>query len=220
MKLTDNLFFYPECGMLDCNTYVLKDEVSVLIDPGFAQYLPALVEAMRGDGIQARDIDIITNTHLHADHYWANEAFKEMSDAEIVCHPLHKKYYDINVYDVARFFGFPPVEFKEDRCLDNHNFSIGKVEFELINSPGHSLDSICFYSRQEKILICGDVIFSQNTGRVDLPGGGSDELKSSIEELSRLEIEYLLPGHMNIVQGAQQVKGNFEFVRKNVFSWL
>lgn len=220
MKLTDNLFFYPESGMLDCNTYVLKDEVNVLIDPGFAQYLPALVEAMRGDGIEARDIDIITNTHLHADHYWANEAFKEMSDAEIVCHPLHKKYYDINVYDVARFFGFPPVEFKEDRCLDNHKFSIGKVELELINSPGHSLDSICFYSRQEKILICGDVIFSQNTGRADLPGGGTDELKSSIEELSRLEIDYLLPGHMNIVQGAQQVKDNFEFIRKNVFSWL
>jgi len=220
MKLTDNLFFYPEHGMLDCNTYVIKDDVNVIVDPGFNQYLPALVEAMREDGIEAKDIDIIINTHLHADHYWANEAFKEMSDAKIVCHPLHKKYYDINVYDVARFFGFPPAEFKEDSCLDNDKFIVGNMEFELFNSPGHSLDSICFYSRAEKILICGDVIFSQNTGRVDLPGGGGDELKHSIEELSRLDIEYLLPGHMDIVHGAQKVKENFEFVRKYVFSWL
>lgn len=220
MKLTDNLFFYPEYGMLDCNTYVIKDEVNVIIDPGFAQYLPGLVEALRKDGIEAKDIGIITNTHLHADHYWANEAFKEMSGAKIVGHPLHKKYYDINVHEVARFFGFPPVEFEADSFMDDHKFSSGKVEFELIHSPGHSLDSICFYSRQQKILICGDVIFSQNTGRVDLPGGGSDELKNSIEALSRLDVEYLLPGHMSIVQGAQKVKDNFDFVRKYVFSWL
>ena len=220
MKLTDNLFFYPEYGMLDCNTYVIKDDINVIIDPGFNQYLPALVQSMREDGIDIKDINIITNTHLHADHYWANEAVKEMSGAEIVCHPLHKKYYDINVNDVARFFGFPPVEFKEDRCMDNLEFSTGKIKFELINSPGHSPDSICFYSRPEKILICGDVIFSQNTGRVDLPGGGSDELKNSIEALSGLDIEYLCPGHMNIVQGEQEVKGNFDFVRKFVFSWL
>ena len=94
------------------------------------------------------------------------------------------------------------------------------MEFKFIQSPGHSLDSICFYAKQEKILICGDVIFSQNTGRVDLPGGNAEELKHSIEKLSELEIEYLLPGHMNIVTGATEVKNNFEFVRENVFSWL
>ena len=84
MKLSDSLFYYPENGMMDCNTYVIKDEVNVLIDPGFAQYLPTLVEAMREDGIEAKDIDIITNTHLHADHYWGNEAFKEISKAKIL----------------------------------------------------------------------------------------------------------------------------------------
>ncbi|MFC2002541.1 MBL fold metallo-hydrolase [Chloroflexota bacterium] len=220
MKLSDNLFFYSEYGMLDCNTYVIKDDMNVLIDPGFAQNLPVLLEAMRKDGIEAKDIDIITNTHLHADHYWGNEAFKEISQAKILCHPLHKKYYDTNVHDVARVFGFPPVEFKEDSYLDDNKLNTGNMEFEFIHSPGHSLDSICFWCKQEKFLVCGDVIFSQNTGRVDLPGGSADELKHSIEELSKFEIEYLLPGHMNIVSGAQKVKDNFEFVRQHVFSWL
>ncbi len=220
MKLTENFFFYPEHGMLDCNTYVVKDSIIAIIDPGFAEYMPALVGAMRDDGIEAKDIDIIINTHLHADHYWADEDFKEMSDARIICHPLHKKHYDINVRDVARFFGFPPVEFKEDSCLDDHKFEVGGIEFELIHSPGHSLDSICFYCREQKVLICGDVDFNQNTGRVDLPGGRSDDLKHSIEELALLDIEYLLPGHMGIVQDGQKVKDNFDFVKKYVFSWL
>jgi len=220
MKLTEKFFFYPEYGMLDCNTYVVKDDISAIIDPGYAQYMPALVGAMRDDGIEAKDIDIIINTHLHADHYWANESFKELSGAKIVCHPLHKKHYDINVQQVASFFGFPPVEFREDSCLDNDKFEVGNTNFELIHSPGHSLDSICLYCREEKVLICGDVVFSQNTGRVDLPGGRGEDLKHSIEELAKLDIEYLLPGHMGIVQGAQKVKDNFDFVKKYVFSWL
>ena len=43
MKLDNNLYFYPEKGMLDCNTYVIKDELSIIIDPGSAEFLPALL---------------------------------------------------------------------------------------------------------------------------------------------------------------------------------
>ena len=220
MKLTKNLYFYPEKGMLDCNTYVIKDDLSIIIDPGLTQFLPALIQDLQNDGIDPKDIDIITNTHLHGDHCWANEAFKEISGAKILSHPLQKKFYDISVIKAANFFGLQPVEFKEDGYLDDNRLSTGDMEFEFIHSPGHSPDSISFYCKQEKVLICGDVIFAQNTGRVDLPGGSADELRQSIEELSQLEIEYLLPGHMDIVTTTENVKSNFEFVKKHVFSCL
>jgi glyoxylase-like metal-dependent hydrolase (beta-lactamase superfamily II) len=220
MKLTDNLYFYPEKGMLDCNTYVIKDDVNVIIDPGSAQYLPQRVAELFKDGIDPKDINIITNTHLHPDHCWANEAFKNISGAKIVIHPLHKQFYDMTVTEASRLLGFEGMEFKADSYFENDTLNTGHMEFEFIRSPGHSPESICFYCRQEKILIPGDVIFAQNTGRVDLPGGNGEELKQSIEALSKLEIEYLLPGHMDIVAGAQQVKRNFEFVKKYVFPWL
>jgi glyoxylase-like metal-dependent hydrolase (beta-lactamase superfamily II) len=70
------------------------------------------------------------------------------------------------------------------------------------------------------MLICGDVLFEMNTGRVDLPGGNGEELKKSIEMLSQFDIEYLLPGHMGIVTGAENVVRNFDFIRSNVFQWL
>jgi hydroxyacylglutathione hydrolase len=70
------------------------------------------------------------------------------------------------------------------------------------------------------VLVCGDVIFEMNTGRVDLPGGNGGDLKKSIESLSQLDIEYLLPGHMDIVSGAEKVTANFDFIRSNVFAWL
>ena len=206
--------------MLDCNTYVIRDNISIIIDPGLTQFLPELLQDLHRDGIDPKDIGIITNTHLHGDHYWANEAFKKISGAKIVSHPIQKKFWDTTVIQTSRFFGLPTAEFTEDRLLDNDKLSAGELEFELIHSPGHSSDSICFYCKSEKILICGDVIFNQNTGRVDLPGGNADELKQSIEKLSQLEIEYLLPGHMDIIIGQEKVKHNFEFVKKYIFSQL
>lgn len=220
MKLTNNLYFYPECGMMDCNTYVIKDEICVIIDPGSTQFLPELVAGLFKDGIDPKDIDIITNTHMHIDHRGANESFKELSGAEIRLHPLHGKFYDVTVVGASRLFGLQPRELKTDSYLDNSRLNCGKTEFEFIHCPGHTPDSICFYDKVDKFLICGDVIFSQNTGRVDLPGGSAEQLKQSIENLSQLEIEYLLPGHMNIVTGAEKVKRNFDFIKTHVFKWL
>ena len=220
MKLTNNLYFYPEQGIFDCNTYVIEGNPSIIIDPGAAMFLPALIDSLHKDGIDPKNIGIITNTHLHGDHCGANEAFKELSGAKISIHPVQKKFYDFVVIQTGRFFGLPPIEFNEDACLDNDILSAGDVEFELIDSPGHSPDCVCFYDRKDKILICGDVIFEQNTGRVDLPGGSADDLKNSIEKLSHLDIEFLLPGHMDIVSGAEKVKQNFNFIKEYVFKWL
>ncbi len=225
MKLTEHLFFYPERGMPGCNTYVVKDKTSVIIDPGFEMHLEGLVKDMAKDGIAPRDIDIVTNTHLHLDHCWANRAFKDISGAKIVIHDLHKKYSHQNLVEMPKLFssffdfGIKPIEFKEDSVLSD-KLNTGEMEFELLAAPGHSPDSICFYCRDKKILICGDVVFDQSTGRVDFPGGSAAELKASIERLSHLDIEYLLPGHLNIVKGKEAVKRNFDFVRECVFPWL
>jgi len=220
MKLTDNLYFYPENGMMDCNTYVIKDDLSVIVDPGSLQFLSQLAGDLFKDGIDPKDIDIITNTHLHPDHCWANESFKSISGAKIIIHPLHKEFYDWIVTEASKFLGFQGLGFEADSYLDDNKLSTGHMDFELVHTPGHSPESICFYSKSKKILIPGDVIFAQNTGRVDLPGGNAEELKQSIEGLSQLEIEYLLPGHMDFVSGAEEVKSNFEFIKKHVFAWL
>ena len=148
----------------------------------------------------------------------ANKALKQISGAEILTHPLQEKFYNITVIETARFFGLPPAEFKADGSLENNRLDTGNMK--LIPSPGHSPDSICFYHPEAKTLICGDVVFAGNTGRADLPGGNADELKQSIEELSQLEINYLLPGHMGTVAGAEKVKSNFDFIKRSILTWL
>jgi glyoxylase-like metal-dependent hydrolase (beta-lactamase superfamily II) len=220
MKLINNLYYYPEQGMLDCNTYIIKGNPSIIIDPGNTDFLNGLVKEMQQDGILPKDISIIVNTHLHIDHCGANEAFKKLSGAKIVLYPVQKKHYQLVVVDGARLFGMQPGEFTVDQILEEPILKTGNIKIEIIPAPGHSPDCVCFYLRKEKVLICGDVLFEMNTGRVDLPGGHADDLKNSIDALAKLDIEYLLPGHMSVVAGAENVKENFDFIKKNVFQLL
>jgi glyoxylase-like metal-dependent hydrolase (beta-lactamase superfamily II) len=217
MKLANNLYFYPEQGMLDCNTYVVTGPPGIIIDPGNSQFLAARLEGLRLDGISPADISVIVNTHLHIDHCGANEAFKKISGAKIALHPVQKQNYQLVVVDGARLFGIEPPDFAEDYLLDDNllNNSV-----RLIPSPGHSPDCVCFYNRADRWLACGDVLFQMNTGRVDLPGGDGPLLKKSIEALSVLDVEYLLPGHMGVIVGAAEVAENFSFIRREVFPWL
>jgi hydroxyacylglutathione hydrolase len=219
MKLANNLFFYPERGELDCNTYVFPGKPGVIIDPGNPDVLASRVAEMHQDGIEPAEIGFIVNTHLHIDHSAANQAFKELSGAKIALLPVQQQNYRAVVIDGSRMLGFTPPEFKADCVLDSR-LTAGNIDLELVLAPGHSPECVCFYHRKLKILVCGDVLFEMNTGRVDLPGGDGDRLKMSIESLSHLDIEYLLPGHMGPVIGAAKVKANFDFIRTRVLPWL
>ncbi len=219
MKLANNLYFYPEQGELDCNTYVFTGQPGIIIDPGNPYFLKDRVENLRADGIDPRTIGYIVNTHLHIDHTAANQAFKELSGAKIALHSVQQQNYRAVVIDGARMFGMTPPEFEADVALDSR-LSVEGIELEVILAPGHSPECVCFYHRQMKALVCGDVLFEMNTGRVDLPGGNGETLQKSIEALAVLDVAMLLPGHMGIVTGAAEVIANFDFIRKNVFPWL
>jgi hydroxyacylglutathione hydrolase len=220
MKLTDSLYYYPEYGMLDANTYVIKDNVNIIVDVGSIQFLNNLLADMKKDGITPEIFKYIINTHFHLDHYMANEEFKKLSGAKILAHPLQKQEYETNVVQTSQVFGMRPQEYKEDGYIDVKEFAASTLQLQIFVTPGHSSDGICIYSQKEKFLICGDLIFSENTGRVDLPGGNAEQLKQSIDAMSKLDVEFLCPGHMDIIKGAAAVKENFAFIKENVFRWL
>jgi len=69
-------------------------------------------------------------------------------------------------------------------------------------------------------LFSGDVIFNQGIGRTDLPGGDGQLLKTSIEKLSGLDVEYLLPGHGDPVAGRAAVQANFQGIRDYWYPYL
>lgn len=218
MRIRNGVYLYKEKGTLDANTYVIKDELTVLIDPGLENYLGQRLKEMQGDGIDPKDIDVIAITHLHPDHCGATAALKEVSGAKVALHPLQVDYLDIMAEESRKFLGVGIAKkFSADLVLEER-LRLGSTELKVIHTPGHSPGSICFYSEDTKILICGDLVFEQGIGRTDLPSGDMKELKNSLETVSALDTELLLPGHGRIIEGESNVKHNYEFLKAVYFS--
>jgi glyoxylase-like metal-dependent hydrolase (beta-lactamase superfamily II) len=202
--IEDLLYWYPGMGM-SSNTYLIRDGGRLIVDVGMEYAAHELMEGLREDGIDPMSIDIITNTHLHPDHCDANHIFLEHSRAKLMAYRGAEKYFS-KQWDAVATFG------KKLR-LDN-------TLLKIIPTPGHAPESMCIYCEEMKALICGDLIFAHGVGRTDLRGGDSAQLRRSIEQVSELDIEYLLPGHGEIIIGEEDVEHNFRYIRDAYFRWL
>ncbi|MCL0102509.1 MBL fold metallo-hydrolase [Dehalococcoidia bacterium] len=244
MKLVDNIHAYLWRGRgNNCHSYLFTDVLRgkrphVLIDPGHVvnelseKCLEKLTSAMQQDGIPPERIGLIVNTHSHPDHCEANEAMAQMNSgsgtdgdrALIAIDKTEDEYRRTIAEQMSRMLGLT-VEFEPDFYLQEGELNLGrgdeKLNLQIIHTPGHSPGSICIYSPENKVLITGDVVFNGSVGRTDLPGGDSRTLKQSIEKLSNLDVEYLLPGHStnygDIIRGKNNVAQNFASIRMNYF---
>jgi glyoxylase-like metal-dependent hydrolase (beta-lactamase superfamily II) len=118
----------------------------------------------------------------------------------------------------AAAMGLP--DFQPQLLLKEGELVVDDMAFQVIHTPGHSPGSLCLYWPETKALFSGDVVFNQGIGRVDLPGGDGDALKQSIEKLTRLEVDYLHPGHGDIVSGRDRVKANFDTIQNLWFGYI
>jgi glyoxylase-like metal-dependent hydrolase (beta-lactamase superfamily II) len=105
--------------------------------------------------------------------------------------------------------------------LEEGDLSLGsadkRVAAKVLLTPGHSPGSISLYLEDDKILVTGDVVFAGSIGRTDLPGGSPSLLRKSIDRLSQLDVEHLVPGHStemgSVISGKEKVRRNFYGVK-------
>ncbi len=72
---------------------------------------------------------------------------------------------------------------------------VGEIDVTFLHTPGHTPGSQCF--RVGDYLVAGDTLFLQGCGRVDLPGGDSEEMYHTLtRRLAKIQDEIVLyPGH-------------------------
>ena len=134
-------------------------------------------------------------THCHVDHIAGANLAMEKLQLPLEISPLGKDMLG-KVGPIAAAFGYTVSNIKEGGYLDESDLvKIGNSEFRILHCPGHSPDSLCFYTKG--ILIGGDVIFRGSLGRTDLPGGSTEQLMNSITgKIYPLPDETIIyPGH-------------------------
>jgi glyoxylase-like metal-dependent hydrolase (beta-lactamase superfamily II) len=230
MHLINNLYCYIWRGMgNNCNSYLFAGEPLTLVDPGHVRNelgepcLEILLDAMKKDGFEPQDVELVILTHSHPDHCEAAATLIRESKAKLAMNRGEEKYFKTMGERMSRLFGLEPTTLQPDFFLAEGNLRLGRrdgVELTVLMTPGHSPGSISLYWEEERALLTGDVIFAGSIGRTDLPGGNGRMLKQSIERLSQLNVEYLLPGHMDIVTGKKNVERNFALVKAMFFPYL
>lgn len=82
---------------------------------------------------------------------------------------------------------------------ENEKVKIGKYEYEIIFTPGHSDGLITFYNKEKSVLIATDHILPRITPNISYWFHGDDNpLKTylqSLDKIRALDVEYIIPSH-------------------------
>jgi hydroxyacylglutathione hydrolase len=215
MKIAEHLYIYlwDDPRENNCNSVFIDGKTPVLIDPGHAHRLNSLFDRMRQDHIDPERIRVVICTHAHPDHFGGTAAFPD-THVKIAISQQEEKYIEEIGRPMYAQQGMQMPEYRVDFYLKEGDLIIGKHEFEVLMTPGHTPGGICMHWPRYKVLLSGDTIFAQGVGRVDLPGGDAKALKQSVERLSHLTAEIVIPGHGPAIQGAARVRANFDMIKR------
>ncbi|MBN2228805.1 MAG: MBL fold metallo-hydrolase [Candidatus Thorarchaeota archaeon] len=158
----------------EANTLVIDDEILTLVDAGSS--MKNIETALKNLRHEIADIDRIILTHFHIDHKHHASKIQEISNCEILCHPLAEKgvrsfdglveYYGIegnkyynswrNLLDIR----FPDITGNYDvtgTFSNREPVDSGEIQLIPIHLPGHTLDHTCFGINGYKVLFLVDI---------------------------------------------------------------
>jgi glyoxylase-like metal-dependent hydrolase (beta-lactamase superfamily II) len=153
------------------NTWVLRapgSPTTVVIDPGplHEGHLARVADAA---GVP----DLILLTHGHLDHSEGAPRLAELTGAPVLA--------------LDEAFG--------ERLALGERIAAGGVTIEVIETPGHSGDSVSFYVPADDAVLTGDTILGRGTTVVAHPDGKLAPYLDSLRRLREYGEATVLPGH-------------------------
>jgi len=174
--------------------YLVADEKTgegLLIDPaGDFDEIFAVVEK---HGVK---IKYVVNTHGHFDHTSGNDHVIAKTGAQLLIHEADADSLgSVTNRLLSRFIGGKGSPKPFSFLRDGDIVSVGSVKLKVIHTPGHSEGGICLYT--DGHIFTGDTLFTEGTGRTDLPGGSTKKIYDSIKNkiLTLPDDTIIWPGH-------------------------
>jgi len=169
------------------NCYVIGTDELIVIDPAtpYDDERQALCDALDSRISEGATFSEIWLTHHHGDHVGAASFLSKRYGVPIAAHKTTAQLLE-GICDVEVF-----LEDGECRTLKG---ALPRV-LECVFTPGHAPGHLCFYERETKTLIAGDMVASTGTILIDPSEGDMTAYLASLERLRGLGARLLLPAH-------------------------
>lgn len=164
---------YTNC-LAEAAYYIESEGEAAIIDP-LRETEPYMTLAEK----RGAKIKYVFETHFHADFVSGHIDLSRKVNAPIVYGPNAATNYDVI------------------NAKDGQEFTLGKVKFKVLHTPGHTPESSCFLLFDEKgkehALFSGDTLFVGDVGRPDLLDGvmTREELASMMYDSLNKKIKIL-----------------------------
>lgn len=174
----------------------------VLIDAGFLEELPEVLELIRRMNFSLSACKLIIATHADADHSQGLARAREVLKAPVAAHPMSVEPLETGdeIITYARVdaqnIRIPMPPCKIDQTIDEGDvIEVGDHRLEVWSTPGHTAGQLSF--RMGPLLFSGDNIFRDGgVGVIDAHHGSNlvDFIKS-LQRIRDCDAEWLLPSH-------------------------
>lgn len=170
------------------NTYLVGMNEVTVVDPGPA--LDSHIEAIVGASGTIKQIVV---THTHPDHSPGVKLLQEAVDV-----PAYGLITETTKHQDKTFM--PKKLLSDGDIMEEKEFTL-----EVIHTPGHASNHLCYLVKEEGLIITGDHIMNGSTVVISPPDGNMKHYIESLEKLKNYNLQSIAPGHGEIMKEPQLV---------------
>lgn len=204
---------------------LIRGDKNYLIDSGADSPEVYLIPALAELGLKMTDVDVLLNTHCHGDHITGHYEIASKYGTKVATYAGGVKALTDPASNAVRIRtkfpeNSPPPQswlkgVTPDMVLENGEVLDGRLQ--VIATPGHDKDCVCWYDIPTKTLITGDSL--QGNGTPSQGVGFYQSLADyeyTLRKLSTLNVENIILGHEydgigDFIIGKENVKAALEY---------